>query len=164
VLPAGQVAGEPGRELDQRRHPAAHRHRALVRLQHPGDQLQQRALAGAVLADHPDGLAGLDVEREVAKRPERLLAYLPPVPAEGVDDLVPQSQVAAPVADELHPEVSHLDDRLDRRRVAHHSSLSTADSSRRNTNHPAPSVTRTPTRQLTSSPGEGNSPGNQTAW
>ena len=44
---------------------AEHGDRAAGRCQHAGDQVEGRALAGAVGADQGDDLAGLDVERDV---------------------------------------------------------------------------------------------------
>ena len=41
---------------------------ARRRLDDPGDQAEQRRLAGAVAADQPDGLARLDRERDVVER------------------------------------------------------------------------------------------------
>ena len=40
------------------------------RLRDPAEDLEQRALAGAVAPDDADHLAGLDVERHVAEGPE----------------------------------------------------------------------------------------------
>ena len=53
---------EAGAELEQRADPAADRDAALGGLDDPGDQAQQRRLAGAVAADKADRLAGLDRE------------------------------------------------------------------------------------------------------
>ena len=68
VLAAGEVGVEAGAELEQRADPAADGDAALGRLDDPGDQAQQRRLAGAVPADEPDRLARLDRERDVAQR------------------------------------------------------------------------------------------------
>ena len=46
-------------------------------LQNAGDDLQQRALAGAVLADDAEGLAALDLEADIVQRPEILVALQP---------------------------------------------------------------------------------------
>ncbi len=43
VVPAGEVAGEAGGQLQQWRHPAVADDRALVRDQYPGDELEQGA-------------------------------------------------------------------------------------------------------------------------
>ena len=58
VLAAGQLVVEAGAELEDRRDPPAHRDRSAGRAEDPRDHLEQRALAGAVVADDADGLAG----------------------------------------------------------------------------------------------------------
>ena len=68
VLAAGEVGVEAGAELEQRADPSADGDAALGRLDDPGDQAQQRRLAGAVPADEPHGLARLDRERDVLER------------------------------------------------------------------------------------------------
>ena len=68
VLAAAEVGVEAGAELEQRADPAADLDAARRRLDDPGDQAQQRRLAGAVAADEPDGLARLDRERDVVER------------------------------------------------------------------------------------------------
>jgi hypothetical protein len=45
--------------------PAEHRERAAGRAQHTGDEVEGRALAGAVRADQGHNLAGLHVERDI---------------------------------------------------------------------------------------------------
>ncbi|GAA4528796.1 hypothetical protein GCM10023096_66080 [Nonomuraea ferruginea] len=44
-----------------------YRHLTVVWLIHPGDDLEQRGLAGAVLADDSGALAGPDAEGELVK-------------------------------------------------------------------------------------------------
>ena len=74
VLPPGQLGVEAGAELEQRRHLAARAAAALVGLEDPGQALQQRALARAVGADEAVRDALGDLERDVAQRPELLVA------------------------------------------------------------------------------------------
>src|SRR3954471_21089037 len=76
VLPAGQVGMKAGGHFDQRADAPGDRDLAAGRAQDAGQQLEQRRLAGAVGADDADRLAGLDVERDVAQRPQFLLAQL----------------------------------------------------------------------------------------
>ena len=54
VLAAGELGVEAGAELEQRGQPAPGDDLALVRLQDAGDALEQRRLAGAVVAEDPD--------------------------------------------------------------------------------------------------------------
>ena len=68
VLAAGEVGMEARAELEQRRDPAAGLDPARGRLDDPGDEPEQRRLAGAVPADEPDRLAGLDPHGDVAER------------------------------------------------------------------------------------------------
>ena len=72
VLAPGEVGMEPRAELEQRADPAGGRDPSLGRLDDPGDQPEQRRLAGAVPPDEPHGLAGGDAERDVAERPHLL--------------------------------------------------------------------------------------------
>src|SRR5262249_36252790 len=58
--------------LQQRSHAAADLRIAGRGLRDPGDDLEQRRLAGAVRADHPVDGALLDLERDVAQGPEVL--------------------------------------------------------------------------------------------
>src|SRR5438552_4071547 len=67
-----------GAELEQRGEAAAHRDLALGRIGGAGDEPQERRLARAVLADDADGLAAMDVEADVAQRPELFRLLAPP--------------------------------------------------------------------------------------
>ena len=51
---------------------------ALGRLGRAGKELQQRALAGAILAYDPDRLAGVNLEADPAERPVCTVALAPP--------------------------------------------------------------------------------------
>jgi hypothetical protein len=53
-----------------------HGHRARGGCQQPGDDAQQRRLAGAVGADHCDGLAGLDVHGDAEQGLEAAIASI----------------------------------------------------------------------------------------
>ena len=73
VLAAGDLGMKAGAELDQRRDAAVDRDRARRRPADAGDQLQHRALAGAVATDDAERLAGGDVERHALQRFEGLV-------------------------------------------------------------------------------------------
>ena len=57
VLAPGQLRVEAGPDLEQRADPAGHLGPAGARLGDPREQFQQRALAGAVVADQADRFA-----------------------------------------------------------------------------------------------------------
>ena len=62
--------GDPARELGRapvRQRPPLEEDPAGVGRKHPGEQADQRRLAGAVRAEHADDLAGPDLEREVGE-------------------------------------------------------------------------------------------------
>ena len=87
VLAPGQLRVEAGADLEQRADPAGHLGPAGARLGDPREDLQQRALAGAVVADQADDFAvRRSSKRDVAQRPERrrprLLAPRPAASAE----------------------------------------------------------------------------------
>ena len=69
VLRAAEVGVEAEAELEQRGDAAADAEAALGRLRGAGEDLEQRALAGAVGADDADRLAGGDLEADVAQHP-----------------------------------------------------------------------------------------------
>ena len=68
VLPAGHVRMEPGAELEQRPDAPADIDTSGRRLDDPGEQAEERRLAGTVASDEPDRAAGIDVEGHVAER------------------------------------------------------------------------------------------------
>ena len=72
VLAAGQLGVKARADLEQRTDTAAHLHPALGRIGDAGEDLEQRALAGAVSADEADDFPGFQIERHVAQRPERV--------------------------------------------------------------------------------------------
>ncbi len=61
---------EAGADLQERRHAAADADFSAGRLGDAAQDLEQRALAGAVAADDADDLARLDREGDVLERPE----------------------------------------------------------------------------------------------
>ena len=63
---------EAGAELEQAADAPARGDLPAGRLDDPGDEPQQRRLAGAVATDEPDGLARLDVHRDAVERPDLL--------------------------------------------------------------------------------------------
>ena len=75
VLAARQVAVEAGAELEQRRHPPPGADRARRRPEGPGDALEQRGLARAVVPEQAGGLALGDLERHVPQRVEVLVRH-----------------------------------------------------------------------------------------
>ena len=104
VLAAGQLGVEAGAELEQRGEPAAGDDLALVGLQDPGDALQQRRLARAVVAEDADGRALLDVDVDVVERDEVLERDAPEV-----DHLLLQRRVVLVVEPEVLRDVPDLD-------------------------------------------------------
>ena len=76
ILPRCHFLVEARTELDHRRDLAAHLHRALIRLQDPGDRLQQRTLARAVGSDQAPGLPLLHMEVDILQRQELLKRQL----------------------------------------------------------------------------------------
>ena len=71
VVAAGELGMEAGAELEDRGDRAVRLERAAGRPRDAAEKLEQRALAGAVLADDADRLAALDFERDVLQRRER---------------------------------------------------------------------------------------------
>src|SRR5262249_15597915 len=139
VLPAGELPGESGRQLQQGRDPGPGGDRALVRDEYAGDELQQGGLAGAVAADHADRLAGLDPEGGVAQRPDLVRPRPPPA---ALHEQVPQLEVAPPRGEEPDADAVCLDD-------GHYSSFSTAGSRRVNTSAPTTRNSKLPTAAVT---------------
>ncbi len=65
---------EPGSNLEEAADAAVELDRPLGRLGDAREELEQRALAGAVAADEPEDLALPDLEGDVAQRPQSLVA------------------------------------------------------------------------------------------
>ena len=101
VLTAGQLQVEAGADLEQAANPAAELNPALGRLGDAREDLEERALACAVAADHADDLARRDLERDIPKRPDHLLraSAAPERCLDGVLDALPQRLVAHQLAD-----------------------------------------------------------------
>ena len=72
VVPRGEVHVEADAELDERGQPTPAPDPAVA-LVDAGDALEQRALAAAVASRDPEELTGLDRERDVLQRLERLV-------------------------------------------------------------------------------------------
>ena len=70
VVATGQVLVEAGTQGQQAGHVADDVDRALGRVDDPGQDLEERALAGAVRPDDRERLAALDVQVDVPQRPE----------------------------------------------------------------------------------------------
>ena len=77
VVPPGELGVEAGAGRDQAGDPAPGQDRAGVGAHDAVDQLEQRALAGAVEPHQADRLALLDGERDVVDRPEVSLSGSP---------------------------------------------------------------------------------------
>ena len=73
VLAPGDLGVEPGPELDQRGDPPVDHQAAAGGLGDAGQQLEERRLAGAVLADDPEGRAAGDLERHAVEGGEGLV-------------------------------------------------------------------------------------------
>jgi len=72
VLTSGQLRVEPRPDFQQAAHPPSEGDRALRRCGHTGQDLEQRALPGSVVAHQADRLAPGYVERDISQRPEVL--------------------------------------------------------------------------------------------
>ena len=68
VLASAELGMEPGAQLDEGGHAALRRDATDVGPVDPGDDPDQRALAGPVPADDPQGRAPRDGEADVAQR------------------------------------------------------------------------------------------------
>ena len=101
VLPPGQLGMEAGADLEQRADAAAQPRLALGRRRDPGEDLEQRALAGAVVADHPHRLAALHLEADVAQRPELLALLAPPKALDPLSQPLGEQHVAGLVGSDL---------------------------------------------------------------
>ena len=73
VLPPGQLGMEAGADFQQRPDPPVDLGFAAGRLGDPGEDLQQRALAGAVAADDAENLALAHFKTDVPQRPDPFL-------------------------------------------------------------------------------------------
>src|SRR5205823_6380231 len=104
VLAPGQLGVEAGADLQQRADPAA---QAGVPRGRPGDarqDLEQRRFAGPVAPDDADGLAGPDVEADVAQGPElRGGGGATEGARQHLHDALAQRQVVAALAGGLDP-------------------------------------------------------------
>ena len=107
VLAARQLGMEARADLEDAPDATADHRAALGRRRDPGQQLEERRLAGAVLADEADDLALLDREGHVLERPELLQRVVDVLEAERAPDgvrqrvakrLVPGAVLADPVA------------------------------------------------------------------
>ncbi len=121
VLAAGELGMKAGADFEQAADAPADDGAAFGRLGDAGEDFQERALARAVAADDADDFAALDLEGDVAERPEGFLvggrpqAAREPVERRGgqAADFLPARarllQRADPVA---LAEVVHFDDRV----------------------------------------------------
>src|SRR5688500_17990108 len=100
-------------ELEQRGDAPANLDASLRRLDDPGDQLQQRRLAGAVPADEPDRIARLRPHGYSAQRPDVLAA----APAARHDQLLESSRLlrvdTEPTRDLVDADLAWVDHALD---------------------------------------------------
>ena len=95
---------KPAPSSSERGQPAPRHDLALVGLQDPGDALQQRRLARAVVAENADGRALLDVDVDVVERDEVLERDAPEV-----DHPLLQRRVVLVVEAEVLRDVADLD-------------------------------------------------------
>src|SRR5262249_53398394 len=79
VLAAREIGVEARAELEQRGDVPADLEPAARGSEDAGDQTEQRRLARPVSADHADRLPGLDLERDVADRPDLGPTEMPPL-------------------------------------------------------------------------------------
>src|SRR5579872_2478996 len=134
---------EPSADLKQRPDSAAHPRAAFGRHCDARQQLQQRALAGAIAADDADRLAAFDGERNIAQRPQILQFGRTPSRQQSMHRLTDAR------ARRIFAQQIPLAERLGFNRVFGHQIRSTAKrSSRANTLRPANSMaTDSPTHQ-----------------
>jgi len=137
VFASGLLGVEPRTQLDHGRHPAPHAYPASGRREHPGDDLHEGALAGAVRAHDTHDLALVDMEAHAVHSAEEVVGD--PAPGNPHHGLL--QRVGAVVRDPvLEGQVFHSDGWL----VAH---MSTASEGHRRTKTRNP--TANPTRPLT---------------
>jgi hypothetical protein len=127
VLAPGQLWVKAGAELEEGRDLPPGLDPSFLRTQDAGHALQQRALAGAVLADEGERRALRDLQRHVPERPEFLVAD-----ACSPHDRRFQRLVALVVQPVLLRDVVDRDDRA-------HTSSASRRSRRRNTINPTTS-------------------------
>ena len=72
ILPTGHLAMEAGADFKQRAYTAMGSYGPRCRSRHPAQQFEQSGFAGAVLADDANDVALLDLEIDVAQRPDVL--------------------------------------------------------------------------------------------
>ena len=108
VLP-GELGIEARSHLDQGGDVAADRHLAGRRGIDPGQEPQQRALAGAVAADDAHAVAGLDLERDVAQGPELGAGHRRLPAQQQVEDGALERILLVGVVDEPKRDVVQLD-------------------------------------------------------
>src|SRR5208283_1027408 len=70
VVASGEFGVESSAQFEQSRDAAIHGNDSGGGLEDPGYHLEQRALAGTVLADDAEGFAALNVEGDIVQRPE----------------------------------------------------------------------------------------------
>ena len=88
VLASAQLHVEAGAEFEQRGQTADVRHAPALGTKDAGEALEQRALARAVRTDDTEGLAGKDLEIDVAERPELLVPRAAPLEDRRLEVLV----------------------------------------------------------------------------
>lgn len=106
VVAAGQLAAETSRELDEGGDPPIDLDGAAVGQEHPGDRLEQGALAAAVTPDQAHRLAPGDLEGDVLQRPEGVRGRRRTT----VEQQVAHLHLAAARGVELDPDVLRRDD------------------------------------------------------
>jgi hypothetical protein len=132
VLAPADLGMEAGAQLDEGRDAAAHHQAAARGPRDAGHQLQQRRLAGAVLADHAERGAGRDLEGHAVHRGEGLARRQVGQQAPGDERALERAELV-PV-EEAAVDLRHVPC-LDGQRRAHTSSASV---SRRRSNSHAP--------------------------
>ena len=141
VLASREVRVEAGAELEQRADRACDREPPARRLEDAREQAQEGRLAGAVPADDADGLPGLDLERDVAQRPDLRRLDLVPAHDRLLQRDVPRRVDAEAPADVLGSDRAwfHAGERTRKRRRSLPQSEAASRSSRRAKTH-APSA------------------------
>src|SRR5512132_2232978 len=101
-------------DLEQGAHASAYPRLAQGGRGDAGQDLQQGALACAVVADDPEGFAALHFEVEVPQGPELAGRRASPQPLDPLGDALGEQLVAAPIGTDLEAlaEALHLDDEV----------------------------------------------------
>src|SRR4029078_5038686 len=164
VLRGGELGVEPAAHLEQRAHAAAHHRPSFGGVGDPAEDLQEGALARAVVADDAEHLTGRDGEIDTTHRPgvspgaTRLVVIMldpPEEPAGRVRQQIPQGQILFAFAQLVA--LAEVYD-FDGGRV--HISSANVSSMRRKTMRPTSSIAAAVTTEMATVPPDNGTPRN----